>query len=189
MESFLVSTGIVALAEMGDKTQLLAFVLAARFRKPLPIIAGILVATIINHVLASIVGLSIASFINPIVLSWILGLSFLAMAIWILIPDSIDDEETKPLKFGVFITTVILFFMAEMGDKTQIATVMLAAKYQSVLWVSMGTTFGMMLANVPAVYVGDRLAKRMSIERIHQIVAFVFVIFAVLSISHALGWM
>ncbi len=188
MESFFVSTGIVALAEMGDKTQLLAFVLAARFRKPLPIIAGILVATIINHVLASIVGLSIASFINPIVLSWILGLSFLAMAIWILIPDSIDDKETKPLRFGVFITTVILFFMAEMGDKTQIATVMLAAKYQSVLWVSMGTTFGMMLANVPAVYVGDRIAKRMPIERIHQIVAFVFLIFAVLSISHALAW-
>jgi len=150
MEAFLVSTGIVALAEMGDKTQLLALVLAVRFRKPWPIVWGILVATLVNHGLAGAVGAWVTAFVGPEILRWVLAGSFIAMAVWMLIPDTLDDaqSESQP-RWGVFGTTVVAFFLAEMGDKTQIATVMLAARYHAYFWVVAGTTLGMMLANVP----------------------------------------
>ena len=185
MESFLISTGVVALAEIGDKTQLLAFILAARFKKPIPIIAGILVATLINHGLAGALGAWITSMVNPSIMQWVLGVSFIAMAIWTLIPDEIEEEETQVvLKLGVFGATLVTFFLAEMGDKTQIATVALAAHYASPLWVVAGTTLGMLIADVPAVFIGDKLADRIPMALVHRIAA---AIFAVLGIATLLG--
>ena len=184
MEAFLISTGIVGLAEIGDKTQLLAFLLAAKFRKPLPIVLAIFVATIANHAFAAAVGAWITSMLGPDVLRWVLGVSFLAMAAWTLIPDKLDEDETKLAKYGVFLTTLIAFFMAEMGDKTQVATVALAARYHDIYSVVLGTTFGMMLANVPAVYLGDRIANRVSLRLVHGIAALVF---AVLGVATLLG--
>ena len=185
MEAFLVSTGVVALAEIGDKTQLLSLVLAARFRKPLPIIAGILVATLLNHALAGAVGAWITSLLGPTVMRWVLGVSFLAMAIWTLVPDKLEAENAGPAgRFGVFGTTVVAFFLLEMGDKTQIATVALAARFPSLSAVVAGTTVGMMLANVPAVLVGDKAAGRLPIRVIHGIAA---VLFAVLGVLTLLG--
>lgn len=184
MEAFLVSTGIVALAEIGDKTQLLAFVLAAKFRRPLPIIAAIFVATIANHAFAAAIGTWITSLLGPDTLRWVLGASFLAMAAWTLVPDKLDDEDTQLAKYGVFMTTLIAFFMAEMGDKTQVATVALAARYDSLLAVVCGTTLGMMLANVPAVYLGDKIANRVSLKLVHGIAAAVF---ALLGVATLLG--
>ena len=177
MDAFLISTGIVALAEMGDKTQLLSLVLAARFRKPWPIVWGILVATLANHALAGGLGTWVTQLMGPAVLRWVLGVSFLAMAAWMLVPDALDDEDAAVTpKFGVFGTTVIAFFLAEMGDKTQIATVMLAAEYQSWLWVVAGTTLGMMLANAPVVWFGERLTRLVPLTWVHRISALVFVV-------------
>ncbi|RFP08464.1 MULTISPECIES: TMEM165/GDT1 family protein [unclassified Duganella] len=184
MEAFLVSTGIVALAEIGDKTQLLAFCLAAKFRRPLPIVAAIFVATIANHAFAAAVGTWITSLLGPDILRWVLGASFLAMAAWTLVPDKIDEDDMPLAKYGVFLTTLIAFFVAEMGDKTQVATVALAARYDSLVAVVCGTTFGMMLANVPAVYLGDRIANRVSLKLVHGIAALVF---AVLGVATLLG--
>ncbi|KAB0330724.1 TMEM165/GDT1 family protein [Janthinobacterium lividum] len=184
MEAFLISTGIVGLAEIGDKTQLLAFLLAAKFRKPLPIVLAIFVATIANHAFAAAVGTWITSMLGPDVLRWVLGVSFLAMAAWTLIPDKLDEGETKLARYGVFLTTLIAFFMAEMGDKTQVATVALAARYHDIVSVVLGTTFGMMLANVPAVYLGDRIANRVPLRLVHGIAALVF---AVLGVATLLG--
>lgn len=184
MEAFLISTGIVGLAEIGDKTQLLAFLLAAKFRKPLPIVLAILVATVANHAFAAAVGAWITGMLGPDVLRWVLGVSFLAMAAWTLIPDKLDEDETKLAKYGVFLTTLIAFFMAEMGDKTQVATVALAARYHDIYSVVLGTTFGMMLANVPAVYLGQRIANRVSLRLVHGIAALVF---AVLGVATLLG--
>ena len=174
MEAFLVSTGIVALAEIGDKTQLLAFLLAAKFRKPLPIILGILVATLVNHGVAGAVGAWITLMVAPETLRWILGISFLGMAAWILVPDKLDENEARFARFGVFGTTVIAFFLAEMGDKTQVATIALAAQYKALLAVVTGTTLGMMIANVPAVLLGDRIAHRMPVGLVHRIAAGIF---------------
>ncbi len=158
IESLLVSTGVVALAEIGDKTQLLAFLLAARFKKPVPIILGILAATVVNHGLAGALGAWITHSISPDILRWVLGASFIGMAIWTMIPDKIEDEETQVAKrFGVFGATLITFFLAEMGDKTQIATIAMAAHYADPLLVVIGTTLGMLIADVPAVFVGDKL--------------------------------
>lgn len=184
MDAFLISTGIVALAEVGDKTQLLAFILAAKFRKPVPIIVGILVATIANHAFAGALGSWITSVVSPEVLRWVLGLSFLAMAAWTLIPDEFDEDDAKLARYGVFGTTLIAFFLAEMGDKTQIATVALAAQYNSVIAVVAGTTLGMMIANVPAVLLGDRIAHRMPTRLVHGVAA---VIFAILGIATLVG--
>jgi putative Ca2+/H+ antiporter (TMEM165/GDT1 family) len=184
MEAFLISTGIVALAEIGDKTQLLAFILAAKFRKPLPIIAGILVATVANHAFAGALGAWITSLVAPGTMRWVLGLSFIAMAVWTLIPDKMDDDEAGLARYGVFGTTLIAFFMAEMGDKTQVATVALAAQYQSIVAVVAGTTLGMMIANVPAVLLGDRIANRIPVRVVHAIAA---AIFAVLGVATLLG--
>jgi len=176
MDAFLVSTGIVALAEIGDKTQLLALVLAARFRRPLPIILGILVATLANHALAGAAGAWISALIGPTAMRWILGLSFIAMAVWTLIPDKIDDTEPAPPRFGVFGTTLIAFFLLEMGDKTQIATIALAAKYSSLIGVVAGTTLGMMIANVPAVLLGEVAAKKLPMRLVHGIAAAIFLV-------------
>ncbi|ABM93328.1 TMEM165/GDT1 family protein [Methylibium petroleiphilum] len=184
MEAFLVSTGIVALGEMGDKTQLLALLLAARFRRPLPIILGILVATLVNHACAAAVGDWIARALGPDVLRWVIGGSFLAVAAWMLVPDRLDDEAegSGRLRLGVFGTTVVAFFLAEMGDKTQIATVALAARYTDLWAVVTGTTFGMMLANVPAVLLGDGVAKRVSMRLVHGIAALLFAVLGVLTL-------
>lgn len=175
MESLLISTGVVALAEMGDKTQLLAFILAARFKKPVPIILGILCATLINHGLAGALGAWITSLLSPEVMRWILGLSFIGMAIWTLIPDEIEEEETQVTKrMGVFGATLVTFFLAEMGDKTQLATVALAAHYATPALVIAGTTLGMLLADVPAVFVGNKFAEKIPMKLVHRIAAAIF---------------
>lgn len=186
MESLLVSTGVVALAEIGDKTQLLAFILAARFKKPVPIILGILAATIVNHGLAGALGAWITSTISPEILRWVLGASFIGMAIWTMIPDEIEEEETQIAKrFGVFGATLITFFLAEMGDKTQIATVAMAAHYAEPLLVVIGTTLGMLIADVPAVFVGDKLAARIPMKLVHTIAAAIFAVLGVLTLLGA----
>ena len=183
MEAFFVSTAIVALAEMGDKTQLLALVLAARFRKPWPIVLGILVATLANHGLAGALGAWVTTVVGPQVLRWILGVSFIAMAMWMLIPDKLDegDADGAP-RWGVFGTTLVAFFLAEMGDKTQIATVMLAAQYNAYLWVVAGTTLGMMLANAPVVWLGDRITRLVPIRVVHGVSAVIFLVLGLVAI-------
>ena len=175
MEAFLISTGIVALAEIGDKTQLLALLLAARFKKPWPIVCGIFVATVLNHAMAGALGAWITTVISPQTLRWILGASFIAMAVWMLIPDKLDNEfDKQPVRFGVFGTTVVLFFLAEMGDKTQVATVMLAARFDAYWAVVAGTTLGMMLANVPVVWLGERMTRLVPLRVVHIASAIVF---------------
>ena len=183
MEAFLVSTGVVALAELGDKTQLLAFMLAARFRRPLPIVMGILVATIANHAVAGALGAWVSALLGPDLMRWVLGLSFLAMAVWIMVPDQLDESESQVVPRGVFVATVIAFFFAEMGDKTQIATVALAARFPSLLAVVAGTTLGMMLANVPAVYLGDRATRNVPLKLMHGLAALVFVLLGILTLA------
>ena len=183
MEAFLVSTGIVALAEMGDKTQLLALILAARFKKPWPIVAGIFVATLVNHALAGAAGAWVTTLIGPQMLRWILGASFLAMAAWMLVPDKLDaDEDEKPPRYGVFFTTVLVFFLAEMGDKTQIATVMLAARYDAIASVVAGTTLGMMLANAPVVWLGERVTRLVPLRAVHIVSALIFAALGLLAL-------
>ncbi len=183
MEALLISTGVVALAEIGDKTQLLAFILAARFKKPLPIIAGILCATLVNHGLAGAFGAWITSVVSPEVLRWVLGLSFLGMALWTLIPDKIEDEETQVAKrLGVFGATLVTFFLAEMGDKTQLATIALAAHYGAPLLVIAGTTLGMLLADVPAVFVGNQFAAKIPMKLVHMLAAGIFAVMGLLTL-------
>lgn len=175
MEAFLISTGIVALAEIGDKTQLLALLLAARFKKPWPIVWGIFVATVLNHAMAGALGAWVTTLLSPQTLRWILGASFIAMALWMLIPDKLDDGADKPpVRFGVFGTTVVLFFLAEMGDKTQVATVMLAARFDAYAAVVVGTTLGMMLANVPVVFLGERMTRLVPLRIVHSVSAVIF---------------
>ena len=183
MEALFVSTGVIALAEIGDKTQLLAFILAARFKKPLPIIAGILVATLLNHGLAGAFGAWITTVISPDVMRWVLGGSFLGMAIWTLIPDKIEEEETQiASKLGVFGATFVTFFLAEMGDKTQIATVAMAAHYGAPFLVIMGTTLGMLIADVPAVFVGNKFAAKIPMKLVHSIAAGIFAVMGLLTL-------
>jgi len=185
MESFWVSTGVVALAEMGDKTQLLAFLLAARFKRPVPIIAGIFLATIVNHGLAGALGAWITTTMSPQTMRWVLGISFLAMAAWTLIPDKIEEgESTIATRFGVFGATLVTFFLAEMGDKTQVATVAMAAHYQDAWKVVAGTTLGMMIADVPAVFLGDKLSAKLSLKWLHAAAALVF---AALGVATLMG--
>lgn len=186
MEALLISTGVVALAEIGDKTQLLAFILAARFKKPVPIILGILLATIVNHGLAGAVGAWITATVSPDILRWVLGGSFIAMAAWTMIPDTIEDEETQVArKFGVFGATLITFFLAEMGDKTQLATVALAAHYAQPVLVVIGTTLGMLLADVPAVFVGDKLGAKIPMKLVHSVAAAIFALLGVATLFGA----
>jgi Ca2+/H+ antiporter, TMEM165/GDT1 family len=178
MEALYISTG--------DKTQLLAFILAARFKKPVPIILGILFATLVNHGLAGALGAWITSVISPDTMRWVLGLSFIGMAIWTLIPDKIEEEETQVAqKLGVFGATLVTFFLAEMGDKTQIATVALAAHYGAPLMVVIGTTLGMLIADVPAVFVGNKFAEKIPMKLVHSIAAGIFAIMGVLTLLKA----
>jgi Predicted membrane protein len=183
LEAFFISTGVVALGEMGDKTQLLAMVLAAKFRRPIPIICGILIATLANHALAGALGGWVAQALGPAILRWTIGVSFLAMAAWMLVPDRIDgDNAGGKLRLGVFGATLVAFFLAEMGDKTQIATVALAARYDEFLAVVAGTTLGMMLANVPAVFLGERIAREISMRLVHAVAAAIFAALGVLTL-------
>ena len=179
LSALALSTGVVALAEMGDKTQLLSLMLAARYPKQaLAIIGGILIATIANHACAALLGHWLTTFMSPDLLKWILGLSFLGIGLWLLVPDHIDDaagSKVADRAFQVFILTVGLFFLAEMGDKTQIATIALGAKYSDVFSVTIGTTLGMMLANAPAVWIGQKFTKRMPIKWVHAIAAVTFI--------------
>ncbi|MFT4193898.1 TMEM165/GDT1 family protein [Ottowia sp.] len=187
MEAFLLSAGIVALAEMGDKTQLLSLLLAARFRRPWPIAWGILAATLVNHALAGAVGNWVTRALGPDVLRWVLGASFVAMAAWMLVPDRLDEDEAPAAasRQGVFGTTLVAFFLAEMGDKTQVATVALAAQYPQWTAVVAGTTLGMMLANAPVVWFGDRLVKRVPIRAVHIVSALIFL---ALGLAALCGW-
>ena len=187
LEAFAVSTGVVALGEMGDKTQLLALLLAARYRAPRPIILGILVATLLNHAMAAALGAWLTQLLDPQWLRWGLGASFIAVAVWMLVPDKAGavGAGTERSRFGIFGITVVAFFMAEMGDKTQIATVMLAARYQDILSVTAGTTLGMMVANVPAVLLGDKVVKWLPIAWVHRIAAAVFATIGVLLLASA----
>ena len=185
MEAFLVSLGIVALAEIGDKTQLLALVLAARYRRPVPVILGILVATLANHALAAWLGAGVAATLGPEALRWILGLSFLAMAAWTLIPDKLEKEKPQSARLGAFAATLIAFFLVEMGDKTQIATAALAARYASIAAVVAGTTLGMMLADVPAVYFGERILRRVPAKTMHRVAAAGFALLGALALVGA----
>jgi putative Ca2+/H+ antiporter (TMEM165/GDT1 family) len=183
MQAFLIATGLVALAEIGDKTQLLAFMLAARFKRPWPIVLGIFVATVVNHALAGAVGGWLTSVIGPVALRWVLGLSFIAMAGWMLIPDKLDEDDAPKPGHGVFVTTVIAFFLAEMGDKTQIATVALAARFPAdFIGVVAGTTAGMMVANVPAVLVGGKLAHKLPVKLVHAVAAVIFAVLGVVTL-------
>ncbi|MFY9348615.1 MAG: TMEM165/GDT1 family protein [Orrella sp.] len=183
MEAFLVSTAVVTLAEMGDKTQLLAFLLAARLKKPIPIILGILAATVLNHSLAGVLGLWITETLSPQWLRWLLGLSFIGMAIWALIPDKIEESDMRlTRRWGVFGATLVTFFLAEMGDKTQIATVALAANYAAPILVVLGTTLGMLIADVPAVFVGDKFAARIPMRLVHGVAAAIFAVLGLLTL-------
>jgi putative Ca2+/H+ antiporter (TMEM165/GDT1 family) len=180
VEAFLVSTGVVALAEMGDKTQLLALMLAARYRSHLPIVLGIAAATLANHALAAVFGAWIASLAGAEAMRWILAVSFLAMGAWVLVPDKAGDLEEEKRRFGVFGTTLIAFFLVEIGDKTQIATVALAARYADTAVVVAGTTVGMLIANVPAVYLGNALLRRVPLRLLQRIAAAMFAVLGVL---------
>lgn len=188
MDALLTSTAVVALAEIGDKTQLLAIVLAARFGKPLTIATGILVATLANHFLAALVGAQVASILEGGWFRYLIALSFIAMAAWTLIPDKLDGEDQKPARFGPFVTTVIAFFLVEMGDKTQLATVALGARFQDVIMVTMGTTLGMMLANVPAVFLGHELLKRVPLKVVRWIAAALFLVIGLWLLAQTAGW-
>lgn len=185
MHAFFTSIIIVVLAELGDKTQLLALILAARFKKPLPIILGIACATIVNHSLAGFVGLWLTYLINPEVMRWIVALLFIAMALWMLIPDKLDEKELNiKNNLGVFSATLIAFFLAEMGDKTQIATIALAAHYKQPLLVITGTTLGMLLADVPAVFIGTLFAQKIPMKWIHRSAAALFIIMGILTLIY-----
>jgi Ca2+/H+ antiporter, TMEM165/GDT1 family len=188
MDTFLIATGIVALAEIGDKTQLLSLVLAARYRSPWAISAGIFVATLLNHALAAWVGESVFTWLGPDWMRWIIGLSFIAMAAWTLIPDRLDDDEEnsaekKLRRYGVFLMTTTIFFLLEMGDKTQVATAILAARFNDLLPVILGTTVGMMIANVPLVFFGNMLLRKISIELVHRVTALIFLVLGLATLA------
>lgn len=189
MDAFVTSTLIVALAEIGDKTQLLAIVLATRFRRPLPVVAGIFAATIGNHFLAALVGTQVASILDSPAFRIAVALSFIAMAAWTLVPDKLDETEEKPARFGAFVTTLIAFFLVEMGDKTQIATVALGARFHEVLPVTAGTTLGMMIANVPAVYLGQELVRHVPMKAVRIAAALLFLAIGLWLLVQAAGWL
>jgi putative Ca2+/H+ antiporter (TMEM165/GDT1 family) len=190
MEALFTSTAVVALAEIGDKTMLLAILLATRFRKPLPIVLGILVATLANHGLAALLGQSIAGLLDGVWFRYAIGVSFVAMALWTLVPDKLEDDEApKVSRFGAFWTTTVAFFIVEMGDKTQIATIALGAQFQNVLLVTLGTTLGMMLANVPAVYFGNALVARVPLVVVRSVAALLFLVIGLWVIAETAGWL
>lgn len=187
LEALLTSTAVVALAEIGDKTQLLAIVLATRFKRPVPIVLGILGATLANHALAALLGEQAAAFLDGTWFRYLVALSFILMAGWALIPDKFDESEVRPARYGAFLTTLVAFFFVEMGDKTQLATVALGARFQSVLWVTAGTTLGMMIANVPAVYLGNALIKRVPMRVVHVTAALMFLVIGLWLLARTAG--
>ncbi|WP_432452823.1 MULTISPECIES: TMEM165/GDT1 family protein [unclassified Agarivorans] len=184
MEALFTSITAVAIAEIGDKTQLLALLLACKFRKPLPIIAGIIIATVFNHALAAWLGSALQQWLQPEVLRWLVGLSFIAMALWVLIPDKIEDQESVLLKYGPFLASLVLFFIAEIGDKTQVATVILAAKYDSLSLVILGTTIGMCIANIPVVLIGKLGVEKLPLKLIHRLTSLLFLSLGLLTIFY-----
>jgi putative Ca2+/H+ antiporter (TMEM165/GDT1 family) len=188
MQSFLVATGVVALAEIGDKTQILSLMLAARYRKPVPIILGVLTATLANHAAAGGIGTWLASVLNPSVLNWTIVASFILMAGWVLVPDKLSDSELAVDKrpMGIFGTTAFAFFLAEMGDKTQVVTIALAARFHDFFGVVSGTTLGMMLANIPVIYLGHRFADRLPAKAVHIVAALIFVLLGGLALRNAI---
>ena len=189
MEALFTSTAVVALAEIGDKTQLLAILLAARFGRPLPIILGILVATLANHALAALLGAQAAALLDSPVFRYTIGASFIAMAAWTLVPDKFDDDDAPAPRFGAFLTTLVAFFLVEMGDKTQVATIALGAQYQAVVAVTAGTTLGMMIANVPAVFLGNELLKRIDLAKIRFVAAALFLVIGIWVLVQTAGWL
>ncbi len=190
MEAFLASTAVVALAEIGDKTMLLAIVLAARLRAPVAILLGILVATLANHALAALVGSQVAGLIDAPWFRIAVALGFIAMAAWTLVPDELDDDEDSLTHRGsAFLTTLVAFFLVEMGDKTQVATIALGAQYHSVLVVAAGTTLGMMLANTPAVFLGEKLVEKVSLKLTRTLAALLFLVLGLWQLAETLGWL
>lgn len=188
MEAFLTSTAVVSLAEIGDKTQLLAILLATRFKKPVPIIMGILVATIANHALAALVGVKAAAILDAEWFRYVIGAAFIVMAAWTLIPDKFDDDDAPKNRAGAFLTTLVAFFFVEMGDKTQVATIALGAQYQSLLWVTAGTTLGMMIANVPAIFLGQELLKRVNLDTVRKVAAALFLVIGLWVLAETAGF-
>ena len=182
MDPFFVSTASVAMGELGDKTQLLSLILATRLRKPLPIIAGIFVATLVNHLIACSVGEWVGKLITPNILRWVLGISFLAVAVWALIPDKMDEDVKIRGSYGVFVLTAVTFFLAEMGDKTQIIALALAAKYDALIAVVAGTTLGMMIVNVPTVLFADRAMKWIPVKVVRVVAAMIYAILGVMTL-------
>ena len=185
LPAFFTTTGLVAIAEIGDKTQLLSLLLSARFRRPVPILAAVLLATIVNHLLASLVGVWLQGLLSPDILRWVLAVSFLAMAVWTLIPDKLDEEAEPRGRWGAFFTTLVMFFMAEIGDKTQLATTALAARYDSIFLVTAGSTLGMLLANGPVILLGHRIISRLPLTLVRRVAAAAF---ALLALVTALAW-
>ena len=188
MEAFLTSATVVALAEIGDKTMLLAIVLAAHFRRPWPVVWGILLATLANHFLAALLGATIAGVLDGVWFRYAVAAGFVAMGLWTLIPDKLDEDEEPKGRGGAFLTTLIAFFLVEIGDKTQIATIALGARFDATLAVTAGTTLGMMIANVPAVFAGDALTKRVSLKAIRIVAAVLFVAIGLLLAAQTAGW-
>ena len=189
MDALLTSAAIIALAEIGDKTQLLAILLATRFNKPWPIVAGIFVATVGNHFLAALLGSRVAAVLDGTWFRYLIAASFIAMAAWTLVPDKIGDLEEKPARFGAFLTTIISFFLVEMGDKTQVATIALGARFHDVAAVTAGTTLGMMLANVPAVFLGAKLIRRVPLGVVHAVAALLFLAIGLWLLAQTAGWL
>lgn len=189
LEAFLTSTAVVALAEIGDKTQLLAIILATRFRKPWPIVAGIFAATLANHFLAALVGEQVAGLLDGTWFRYAVAISFIVMAGWTLIPDKMDDDSPSDSRFGAFVTTLVAFFLVEMGDKTQIATIALGARFHSVLAVMAGTTLGMMLANVPAVFLGEALIARVRLSLVRLLAALLLLAVGLWLLLQTAGWL
>lgn len=187
MDAFFTSTAVVALAEIGDKTQLLAILLAAKFRKPMPIIWGILIATIANHALAALVGVKAASLLDSEIFRYGIGIAFVAMAAWTLIPDKFGDDDVPKERSGAFLTTLVAFFFVEMGDKTQVATIALGAQYQDLLWVTAGTTLGMMLANVPAIFLGQKLLQHVDMNKVRMVAASLFLVIGLWVLAETAG--
>jgi putative Ca2+/H+ antiporter (TMEM165/GDT1 family) len=188
LEAFLTSIAIVALAEIGDKTQLLAIVLATRFKRPLPIICGIFIATIANHFLAALVGEQTAAILDGMWFRYVIAASFIVMAGWTLIPDKFEEEAEKPGRFGAFLTTLVAFFLVEMGDKTQVATIALGARFHTVVPVMLGTTIGMMIANIPAVLLGNELIKRIPLKTVRILAAMLFLVIGLWLLAQTAGF-
>jgi putative Ca2+/H+ antiporter (TMEM165/GDT1 family) len=188
LETYVVSTLLVALAEMGDRTQLLTVMLASRFRRPAPILFGILVATIANHALAALAGFYLSSFLQAAWFKYAVSASFIAMALWALIPDKQEEDRPSRWRMGVFLTTVVAFFLVEIGDKTQVATAALAARYHDVLIVAAGTTTGMMLANIPAVFLGQAVTRVLPINALRIAAAVLYLILGVIGVANTAGW-